>query len=141
MFLPFLTDAPEVWLMVSETLHSVSHHDANAKPGTTTQGNRPKTLRRGRKGALEEENQDTTQGNRPETLRRGRKGTLEEENQDTTQGNRPETLRRGRKGAHVIQKTKIRSNDQSQNNGNFGEGIRIFLKGRARLFIFVPPKK
>ena len=93
MFLPFLTDAPEVWLMVSETLHSVSHHDANAKPGTTTQGNRP------------------------------------------------ETLRRGRKGAHVIQKTKIRSNDQSQNNGNFGEGIRIFLKGRARLFIFVPPKK
>ena len=93
MFLPFLTDAPEVWLMVSETLHSVSHHDANAKPGTTTQGNRPKTLRR------------------------------------------------GRKGAHVIQKTKIRSNDQSQNNGNFGEGIRIFLKGRARLFIFVPPKK
>ena len=117
MFLPFLTDAPEVWLMVSETLHSVSHHDANAKPGTTTQGNRP------------------------ETLRRGRKGALEEENQDTTQGNRPETLRRGRKGAHVIQKTKIRSNDQSQNNGNFGEGIRIFLKGRARLFIFVPPKK
>lgn len=93
MFLPFLTDAPEVWLMVSETLHSVSHHDANAKPGTTKQGNRP------------------------------------------------ETLRRGRKGAHVIQKTKIRSNDQSQNNGNFGEGIRIFLKGRARLFIFVPPKK
>ena len=44
---------------------------ANTKPGAATQGNQPKTLRRGWRGAQMEGNKDTMQGKRPKTLRRG----------------------------------------------------------------------
>ena len=62
----FLTDAPEVMCLCMPSLHkigiscsdgarfaSVSQHHANARPDATTQGNQQKTLRRGRRTALQ----------------------------------------------------------------------------------------
>ena len=43
----------------------------NTPLGSTTQGNKPESLRRGRKGAQTKGNQDATQGNHMKTLRRG----------------------------------------------------------------------
>ena len=43
----------------------------NTPLGSTTQGNQPETLRRGRKGAQTKGKQDATQGNHMKTLRRG----------------------------------------------------------------------
>ena len=45
----------------------------NTPLGSTTQGNQPETLRRGRKRAQTKGNQDATQGNHMKTLRRGQR--------------------------------------------------------------------
>ena len=49
----------------------------NIPLGSTTQGNQPETLRRGRKGAQKKGNQDATQENHMKTLRRGQRINLQ----------------------------------------------------------------